>query len=87
MVRVSHTRGMPYPDLNTFLEIHGKQAAVAAALGVSRQTVNDWKRNGFVPSRHAVAFEGLSGIPRGVLCPKFEWGLAPKRKAKLQEVA
>lgn len=78
---------MQNPELNAFLDIRGKQAAVAAALRVSRQTVNDWKRNGFVPSHHAAAFEGLSGISRRVLCPAFNWGPEPKRKAKLQEAA
>lgn len=71
---------MDNPELNAFLEPRGKQAAVAASLGVSKQTVNDWKRQGFIPAKHAAAFEALSGIDRKRLCPTFTW--APPRKAK-----
>jgi DNA-binding transcriptional regulator YdaS (Cro superfamily) len=78
---------MDNPELNAFLEPRGKQAAVALSLGVSKQTVNDWKRQGFVPSHRAAAFEEISGIPRRVLCPEFNWGPAPARKVKQKEVA
>jgi DNA-binding transcriptional regulator YdaS (Cro superfamily) len=71
---------MDNPELTAFLEIRGKQAAVASSLGVSKQTVNDWKRQGFIPAKHAAAFEALSGIARTRLCPSFAW--APPRKAK-----
>jgi DNA-binding transcriptional regulator YdaS (Cro superfamily) len=72
---------MQNPELTAFLEVRGMQASVAASLGVSKQTVNDWKRNGVVPSHHAAAFEALSKIPRTTLCPDFNWG-ATARKAK-----
>lgn len=73
---------MDNPELTAFLQIRGKQAAVALSLGVSKQTVNDWKRQGFVPSHRAAAFEEISGIPRRTLCPDFKWDPKPARKAK-----
>ncbi len=78
---------MDNPELNAFLEPRGKQAAVALSLGVSKQTVNDWKRQGFVPSHRAVEFEEISGIPRRKLCPDFKWDARPARKAKQREAA
>lgn len=44
---------------------------------VSKQTVNDWKRQGYVPARWAVAFERETGIPRETACPQFDWGRTP----------
>ncbi len=46
-------------------------------LKLSKQTMSDWKRWGYVPSGHAVAVERLSGIPREKLCPRFDWGKEP----------
>lgn len=48
---------------------------------LSKQTMSDWKRAGYVPARHAVAVEKLTGIPRERLCPDFDWGRAVKAKA------
>lgn len=74
-VRVSHTVGaMSNPTLDQYFQRQGSQQEVALALGVSKQTVNDWKRQGYVASRWAVAFERHTGIARTVACPQFDWG-------------
>jgi hypothetical protein len=41
---------------------------------LSKQTMSDWKRAGYVPASHAVAVEELTGIERERLCPNFNWG-------------
>jgi DNA-binding transcriptional regulator YdaS (Cro superfamily) len=41
---------------------------------ISKQTLSDWKRAGRIPASHAVAVERLTGIPRELLCPDFDWG-------------
>ena len=47
----------------------------------SNQSLQDWKRNGYVPACHAVAVEGLTGIPRAKLCPHFTWAAEPAKPA------
>jgi hypothetical protein len=57
----------------------GGRKALREALSVgrdkplSKQTLSDWKRAGYVPAHHAVAVEKLTGIPREKLCPDFPW--------------
>lgn len=59
----------------------GGRQSLQDRLHLSKQTMSDWKRWGYVPARHAVAVEGLTGIPRERLCPDFEWGRRKKAKA------
>jgi DNA-binding transcriptional regulator YdaS (Cro superfamily) len=62
----------------------GGREALQKALGVSKQTLSDWKRWGHVSAARAVAVERITGIPRQRLCPSFDWGDAapqlPKRR-------
>jgi len=62
----------------------GGRAVVRAKLGVSKQTLSDWKRDGRVTPKHAANLEVLSGIPREKLCPddeKHQWVKRSKRAA------
>jgi DNA-binding transcriptional regulator YdaS (Cro superfamily) len=52
----------------------GGRLALGKLLGLSKQTMSDWARWGHVPSKHAVAVEGITGIQRERLCPDFDWG-------------
>ena len=65
---------MPKPVIEEAFEVAGGRTALRKALGLSKQTMTDWKRKGCVPSRHAAAVEALTGIPRERLCPNFQWG-------------
>jgi len=72
---------MPNPDLEILFAKRGVQVAVSKALGVSKQSVNDWRRKGFVPADRANDFEKFTGVPREKACPQFQWS-KPKRSAK-----
>lgn len=52
----------------------GGREKLMSALGLSKQTMSDWKKKGYVPASHAVAVERITGIARELLCPKFAWG-------------
>lgn len=69
---------MTNPELESAFREPGSQKAVASALGVSKQTVNDWKRQGYVPAHHAVAFEAFTGVSRERACPDFIWTVPAK---------
>jgi DNA-binding transcriptional regulator YdaS (Cro superfamily) len=51
----------------------GGREALRKALGVSKQTLSDWKRWGHVSATQAVAVEKITSIPRQRLCPVFDW--------------
>ena len=55
----------------------GGRLKLRESLKLSNQSLQDWKRAGYVPARHAVAVESLTGIPRHVLCPGFTWAAEP----------
>lgn len=59
----------------------GGRAVVQEKLGVSKQTLTDWKRTGRVPPKHAANLEALSGIPREQLSPEHRWLKRSKRAA------
>jgi DNA-binding transcriptional regulator YdaS (Cro superfamily) len=42
---------------------YGGGARVAAALGVTRSAVSQWKQAGTVPPKHCRKFERLTGVP------------------------
>jgi len=65
---------MAKPVIDEVFEKAGGRTALRTSLGLSKQTMSDWKRAGYVPARHAVDVEGLTGIPRERLCPGFHWG-------------
>ena len=68
---------MAKPVIDEVFEKAGGRSALQASLGLSKQTMSDWKRAGYVPARHAVEVEELTGIPRERLCPDFHWGRTP----------
>lgn len=51
----------------------GGREALQKSLGVSKQTISDWKRWGHVSAKRAPAVEKLTGISRKRLCPSFDW--------------
>lgn len=57
-----------------FAKVPREQLQRSLGKPLSKQTMSDWKRSGYVPARHAVAVESLTGIPRERLCPSFDWG-------------
>jgi DNA-binding transcriptional regulator YdaS (Cro superfamily) len=70
----------------------GGRDELRKALGVSNQTLSDWKRWGHVSAKRAVAVEALTGISRQDLCPQFNWGIeppkpAPTKKPRAEKVA
>lgn len=48
--------------------VFGSRAALAARLGVSRQTLNSWRRRG-VPAERALDFAKVTGLPRSIVRP------------------
>lgn len=72
--------GMSNPDLEKAFGIL-KPAAMAVSLGLSKQTMSDWRRAGRVPSHHAAAVEALTGVDRAKLCPGFSW--KPRKPAAI----
>lgn len=65
----------------------GGRQALQESLGVSKQTLTDWKRWGHVSAARAADVEALTGIPRRRLCPDFNWGadpVAPKAERKVR---
>lgn len=65
---------MENPAIEEMFEKSGGREALRRRLGLSKQTMSDWKRAGYVPARHAVDVEAITGIPRERLCPGFPWG-------------
>jgi DNA-binding transcriptional regulator YdaS (Cro superfamily) len=50
----------------------GSQTKLAETLGVTRQSVQEWVKRGYVPNSRVREIEKLYGIPRERLCnPKF----------------
>lgn len=60
--------------IDEVFEKAGGRQKLMDSLELSKQSMSDWKRFGYVPARHAVAVEKLTGIPRERLCPNFDWG-------------
>lgn len=76
-VRLNHTGGMSNPAIEEAYDKAGGRPKVMASLKVSKQSLSDWKRWGYVPAEHAAALERLSGVSRWLLTPEFDWGDAP----------
>lgn len=83
---MNHTGGMSNPAIEEAYEKAGGRPKVMASLSVSKQTLSDWVRWGYVSSKHAAGLERLSGVSRRRLNPDFDWGPEPvlreSRKAK-----
>lgn len=65
---------MEFDAFITWLSERGRKAQLAQSAGVSKQTVSDWVRNRSVSSRHAAKVSMLTGFPKSLLCPEFDWG-------------
>jgi DNA-binding transcriptional regulator YdaS (Cro superfamily) len=52
--------------LRAFQSVDGGGAAIARALGISRQAIYQWRR---VPPERVIELERLSGVPRSELRP------------------
>lgn len=74
---MDHTSGMESRLLEEVFQKAGGRQLLRGALGLSKQTMSDWARLGYVPARHAVAVEKITGIKRERLCPHFDWGEQP----------
>lgn len=59
--------------IDEVFEAAGGREALQKSLGVSKQTISDWKRWGHVSAKRAPAVEAITGIPRQRLCPYFDW--------------
>lgn len=66
--------------IDEVFEKAGGRETLRNSLGLSKQTMSDWKRFGYVPARHAAAVEAKTGIPRERLCPDFDWGTSTTEK-------
>lgn len=64
--------------IDEVFEKAGGRQSLRRRLKLSKQSMSDWKRAGYVPARHAAAVEQITGIPRTRLCPKFEWVAPPE---------
>ena len=62
------------------IEIAGTASAVARDLGVSRQAIHRWRRQGFVPAVRARQMETLYKVPFAKL-------LSPTLRRKLLDMA
>jgi DNA-binding transcriptional regulator YdaS (Cro superfamily) len=64
----------------------GGRKRVQESLGVTKGSLSDWKRWGYVPVNRCPELERLSGVSRRKLNPIFDWGPAapakPVAKAK-----
>jgi DNA-binding transcriptional regulator YdaS (Cro superfamily) len=57
----------------------GGRKRVQESLGVTKASLSDWLRAGYVPVTRCPDLERLSGVSRVKLNPKFDWG--PLRKS------
>lgn len=65
-------------------EQRGIQSRLAREFQISRQAVNAWKKNAYVPAEHATKFELLTGVPREVVCNDFQWAKPKRTKQKAE---
>jgi DNA-binding transcriptional regulator YiaG len=67
MTRLSQITG-----IHEAVILAGSQTNLAAALGVSKQAVQKWMRQGFAPNGRIEKIRALYGIPAERLCdPRF----------------
>jgi DNA-binding transcriptional regulator YdaS (Cro superfamily) len=57
----SYTLAMKNKALTKIVKIMGSKAAIARALGITRDAVSKWQR---VPSKHVIALELLTKVSR-----------------------
>ena len=74
---------METKTLAEYLNERGRKTALAQSIGVSKQTVSDWLRNNAVSRDQAAKVSAFTGIPKQVLCPDFDWGVADTVSAEV----
>lgn len=72
LVRLIHTGGVK-PNLveDVFAKAGGRRA-LQESLGLSKQSMSDWLREGCVPLKHCPKVHHLTGIPLEKLNPAFK---------------
>lgn len=75
----------PNPDIAVAYQTAGGRKKVQESLGVTKATLTDWLRWGYVPVARCPDLERLSGMSRRKLNPKFDWG--PVRAPRAAKVA
>lgn len=73
-VRLNHTYGMSNPAIEEAYLKAGGRKKVQESLRVTKATLSDWKRWGYVPVARCPDLERLSGVSRRKLNPDFDWG-------------
>ena len=77
-VRLNHTEGVEQEPKNPSIEEAyaraGGRKKVQESLRVTKATLSDWKRWGYVPVSRCPELERLSGVSRRKLNPNFAWG-------------
>lgn len=72
----------PNPAIAEAYRKSGGRKKVQESLGVTKATLSDWLRWGYVPVQphnRCVALEKLSGVSRRKLNPNFDWGPQKQR--------
>src|SRR5262249_28268912 len=68
------------PGLTRAIEKAGSMGKLARMLGISQQAVSQWRE---VPTRHIIAIETATGVPREILRPD----LYRRRRRKIAALA
>lgn len=64
----------PNPAIADAYQKAGGRRLVQASLRVSKASLSDWLRWGYVPVLRCPELEKLSGVSRRKLNPVFDWG-------------
>jgi DNA-binding transcriptional regulator YdaS (Cro superfamily) len=71
----------PNPSIADAYVKAGGRKRVQESLEVTKASLSDWLRQGYVPVPRCPDLERLSGVSRRKLNPSFDWGPA-RQKAK-----
>lgn len=75
----------PNPAIEEAYAKAGGRKKVQQSLKVTKATLSDWKRWGYVPAPRCGDLEKLSGVSRRKLNPHFDWGPARVRAEPAQQ--
>lgn len=65
----------------------GGRKKVQASLKVTKASLTDWLRQGYVPVKQCPALEKLSGVSRRKLNKDFDWGPVKEKAEPAEEQA
>lgn len=68
--------------LNKAIKLHGGLTSLAAALGLSKGVVFQWRARGNVPAEYCPEIEKLTGVTCESLNSKVDWSFVRRRKTK-----